>query len=192
MQHPAVRFSLAQAHWTGQPHLEESRQRQILVQLALHREAEWVLLFDADDYAYFDGIDFTAGVYRLRAFDFYITSEDVDKPYYEREWMGPEYRDIMMLFRVHGGIHFRPAGYGREPWNTKPPRVNGGFVKHYAKAISVDRWEEKCDFYAKYYKSYARKWANRKGKAIHTVSDWGRPLMKWGDRFDEERLVRIR
>lgn len=192
LQHPAVKLVLGDGNWGFPPDQHEGQHRHMLCHRALENGAEWVWIFDADDYPDFEGIDLTiANAIKMRSFDFYITPEDVDKPYYEREWMGPEYRDVMVLFRMHEGIRFAP-NRGREPWGTRAPRMRQPcHNKHYSKGISVDRWEKLCDYYATHYGPYAKKWAARKGKAIHTISDFGRPLIKWEDRFDESKIVSL-
>ena len=160
--------------------------RQIPYEMAVKDGADWVYYFDADEFADFDGIDFTADAYRLRLFDFYITEQDKKNGFKSRKWMGPEYRDILMLFRVSPGIRF----YQREPRLPKNYRIEKkGFVKHYGKAISVKEWEKTCDYYADHrgddgrFKTFKEKWTARKGKAIHTKSDFGKDLIQWKDRF---------
>ena len=190
--HPQVKLVIEGFQWEQPPDEAEGRQRKALVDEAINgRGAEWLLIFDADDYHDFSEIDLTvANAIEMRAFDFYITSEDVDKPYYEREWMGPEYRDVMVLVAAHPGIQFA-KNRGREPRKLKPPRTRQGYIKHLGKGISVERWERLCLFYATYYGVYARKWRSRMGKAIHIVSDFNRPLIKWEDRFDESKIVSL-
>ena len=60
--------------------------------------------------------------------------------------------------------------------------LRAGYVKHYGKAISVEEWEKTCDYYAEWPEPYGSKWAARRGKAIHTESDFGRPLILWEDK----------
>lgn len=187
--HPAVVEVIEGKEWGFPPDEHEGQHRNLLCHTALEKGAEWVLIFDADDYHDFSEIDLsTAKAIKMRAFDLYITPEDVDKTVWEREWIGPEYRDVMVLIKMHEGIRFA-ANRGREPWGTQAPRTRQGYIKHIGKGVSVERWERLCDFYATHYGVYAKKWAARKGKAIHTMSDFGRPLIKWSDRMDESKIV---
>lgn len=118
---------------------------------------------------------------RMKLFDYYITSEDVNLPYAERKWLGPEYREILMAFRNVPGLIYNKA-IQRSP--IVPGKVASfGYVKHYGKAISVDQWEKKCEYYSKYFpEKYAKKWEARKGKAVHTMSDFDRPLITWEEK----------
>jgi hypothetical protein len=63
----------------------------------------------------------------------------------------------------------------REPGGVE--RVRTG------KSLSVEHWEETYDYYVRHFSfgSYGRKWRDRKGRAIHTQSDFMRPLYEWGD-----------
>lgn len=154
---------------------------------AIKKEPDYIYCFDADEFAYFDGIDFTLDYYRLRLFDFYATKDDIDTKWNEHKWMGPEYRNITMLFKPTRRTRF----IQREPVGVGPVGKNAGYVKHYSKCISEERWEEDCDYYAKYFPRYAKKWADRRGKYIHKKSDFGRPLIKWEDRGNNSLTVRI-
>jgi hypothetical protein len=57
------------------------------------------------------------------------------------------------------------------------------YCQHYGKSLSLDHWEETCDYYIKHFpfETYGRKWLSRKGRAIHTQSDFMQPLYEWGD-----------
>ena len=57
------------------------------------------------------------------------------------------------------------------------------YCQHYGKSLSVEHWEETCDYYIRHFPfdTYGRKWLDRKGRAIHTQSDFMRPLYEWGD-----------
>ena len=184
-EHPIVSQVLQGKNWSPDPKERnglEGKHRQILYELAGQRGADFVYCFDADEYIYPEKIDFTADCYFFRLFDFYITKEDHTKPYLERRWMGPEYRDIPMLFKVHPWLKFTQ----RIPRNYGVP-VFGGYVKHYGKAISIEEWEAACVYYTNFRwkgineKLYNR-WQARKGKAIHSLSDFGRPLIQWNER----------
>lgn len=194
-KHPAVLKVLKGKKWdsttVGRNNAEGSL-RQLAYLEAVKQGATWVYYFDADEYIEFVNIDFKSTSYYFRLFDFYITPEDVHKNYLNRDWMGPEYRDIPMLFKVQPLIKFHqrvPNGIGKPEF--------GGYVKHYGKAISVEEWEKACDYYANIrwaaakYKDLQERWLNRKGRAIHIVSDFNRPLITWEQRFDKTEIVAI-
>lgn len=186
-KHPKVVRIVQGKEWKGgsfERNKAEGELRQIIYEEALKGNPDWVYYFDADEIASFEGIDFTADAYELRLFDFYITEEDKNKYWLERKMMGCEYRDIMMLFRVMPGIIF----HQREPWLPECNIKQAGYVKHYGKAISIEEWEKTCDYYIhergddKKFDIFKKKWLARKGKAIHTLSDFGRPLIQWHER----------
>jgi glycosyltransferase involved in cell wall biosynthesis len=165
--------------------------RQIVYEKCLESNPDWVYYFDADEFADFEGIDFMADAYRLRLFDFYITEEDKDKEFYKRKWIGPEYRDILMLFKPVPGLRF----YQREPSGITGKVEKSGFVKHYGKAISIEQFEKTCDYYINErgddgrYSKFKNKWLERKGKAVHSHSDFGNKLIKWEERFTKGFLL---
>jgi hypothetical protein len=88
-----------------------------------------------------------------------------------------------MVFKVRPGIRF----FDREPMGITGKIETKGWVKHYGKAISVEEWEKTCDYYIKYRGArsipmFTAKWKQRKGKAVHTKSDFGRRLITWEER----------
>ena len=102
---------------------------------------------------------------------------------------GPEYRDILMLFRTSAASW--PRTGLREPALQGTRRRCNVYVKHYGKCMSVEHWEETCDYYMEGFpKSFRDKWKARKGKAIHTMSDFGRPLHTWHDLMAMEQSWR--
>lgn len=172
---------------------EEGRPRQLLYERAKLSDADWVYYFDADEYATFDFVDFASSVYHFRLFDFYITEKDVNDDYLTRKYMGPEYRDIPMLFNVKEN----PKLF----FNQRIPRniaksVLGGYVKHFGKAISVDHFDETCQYYINHRwnginESLLNRWKGRIGKAIHTKSDFDNELIEWNDRFNEQKIRKL-
>jgi hypothetical protein len=86
-----------------------------------------------------------------------------------------------MLWRNRVDVTFAEQ-HGREPGGVE--RVETGlYCQHYGKSLSIDHWEETCDYYMRHFSfdTYGRKWRDRKGRAIHTQSDFMRPLYEWGD-----------
>jgi glycosyltransferase involved in cell wall biosynthesis len=166
-----------------------------VLQAAKVAEPEWILQIDVDERLELGEIDFDRyDAFRFRLFDYYITPEDVTVGYEDRTWLGPEYRDICMLFRA-----FPEMAYGwhdqREMWGF--PRGyrmgRGGWAKHYGKAVSVERWERQCTYYGENFpEPYRTKWLNRRGKAVkHDMkSDFGRPLIKWEEKVSQGVLLR--
>jgi len=118
--HPAVLEIIKNKNWVDTPrgrNEAEGSLRQLGYEAAVAHGAEWVYYFDADEFIYFDyGIpDLSADAYAFRLFDFYITEDDKDKTWHHRRWLGAEYRDIVMMFKVNPNIQFyqrEPNGYG--------------------------------------------------------------------------------
>lgn len=187
-EHPLVRHIIEVDHWQSDPSIRktlETTQRQFLHDKACQLfRPDWVLYFDGDEHFYFDDIDWTSNhTYWFKLFHVYITPEDKDKHFLEREWVGMEYAHIPMLFR--------PPAYF---YNRIPRKLGtvaeGGSVKHFGKGISIEHWEETCNYYANHLEetmadggSISEKWEKRKGKAIHTKSDFGNDLIRWRDRY---------
>jgi len=198
LKFPKVKRILQAKTWETNPHKRqvlEGTQRQTIYNEAIKNNPDWIYYFDADEYADLDSIelsDTSYDAYALRLFDFYITPEDIEKSYKERKFMGPEYRDILTLFRPINGLRF----YSRVPQANFINIGHKGFIKHYGKAISVEQWEETCNYYINFlYESQpgnstiSEKWKKRKGKAIHTKSDFNRELIKWEDRLDDTKII---
>ncbi|MHB1136720.1 MAG: glycosyltransferase family 2 protein [Coriobacteriia bacterium] len=184
--HPAVVGVVDGSSWNPSRLDAEFQGRQAVLERALADAPQWLLYFDADERVEVDlaHVPFHRcdGVV-MRLFDFYITAADKDARYADRQWMGPEYRRILMMFRNMHGIGYSHPDQ-RECTLPTHARVREiGDVRHYGKAISVEEWEATCRYYTEYFpEPYRGKWRARVGKAIHTESDFGRPLVRWEDR----------
>jgi glycosyltransferase involved in cell wall biosynthesis len=205
--HPIVGKVIRGKNWSSEPELRaaaEGTLRQLAYLEAVSRGADWIYCFDGDEYLELNGaspvrpmlrslIDTgLADSFSFRLFDFYITPEDVDSHWLRRRWIGPEYRDIMMVFRVAPSIVF----FNREPSGVSGRNVVAGWVRHYGKAISPRHWEETCDYYVNHrggtlLPEFTEKWKRRRGKAIHNgVSDFGNRLIQWAER--DERGIPLK
>jgi hypothetical protein len=196
--HPKVALIVANGVWEKDidaRRLAEGRHRGLLLQLARERlPCDWMFCFDPDERVTgdlrgllqgpaardFDGV-------RVRLFDAYMTADD-HAPYQSgrelldfRRYFGPELREILMLWRNRPQVFFSEQ-HGREPGGVDRVMTDL-YCQHYGKSLSVEHWEETCDYYIQHFpfETYGRKWQERKGKAIHTESDFGRPLYQWGD-----------
>jgi glycosyltransferase involved in cell wall biosynthesis len=195
--HPSVLKVIKNENWASDPrnrNIAEGLLRQLPYVEALKEGADWVYYFDADEYADFSMVDFNADVdtYWFRLFDFYITEEDKNDDYLTRKYMGPEFRDIPMLFRPKPHLRF----IQRIPSNHGIRKAMGGYVKHYGKAISVEEWDKTCEYYINHRWKGVRndlweRWKKRVGKAIHTKSDFDTELMTWDERFDTSKIIKI-
>ena len=172
----------------------EGRHRGLLLDMARRQlPHDWMFCFDPDERVTDDVRGFVSGLkddpcdaVRVQLFDAYMTPED-HAPYTPdqklldfRRFYGPEERDILMLWRNVPEIGFA-EGDGRSPRGMRDIKVDL-YCQHYGKSLSVAHWEETCDYYIRHfpYETYGKKWEARKGKAIHTQSDFGRPLHEWG------------
>lgn len=176
--------------WRRDRVAENTRHRRLLFEEVCRRGADWVLCFDADERLVGELPDLTATAYTFRLYDGYMTKR-CRKPYESgrldelpRMW-GPEYRDIRMLFQANPNfVTWNKRGM-RQPdvlGRVERARVS---VKHYGKCLSEKHWEETCDYYITHFPQWRAKWQARKGKAIHSESDFGRQLVEW------KRLSRV-
>ena len=196
--HPKVAFVVANQAWEQDVEARkraEGRHRGLLLDMARRQlPHEWMLCFDPDERVTGDMRGFVAGLgeddcdaVRVKLFDAYLTPED-HVPYTSdralldfRKFYGPEQRDILMLWRSRPEIGFA-EGDGRTPRGMTRVKTEL-YCQHYGKSLSVDHWEETCDYYIRHFpfETYGKKWTERKGKAIHTESDFGNPLHAWGE-----------
>lgn len=160
----------------------ESRHRQLCLDRIRQLRADWALCFDADERLEGTLPTGDADGYIFSLFDGYMTPNH-QSPYVAGSLsalprlFGPERRDIMMMFKPFrfqylGELQRVPFGYGR----VERAAVN---VRHYGKCLSVEHWEQTCEYYSSWPGDYGPKWQARKGKAIHTLSDFGRELYEW-------------
>lgn len=184
---------LCGSKWSERRTEEETRHRRTLLRHAARYRPQWIICMDADERVCGDvrgvlkAVSSDVSGLRFPLFDAYLTS-DYQEPYQggdlselERLY-GPERRDILMAWRC--GKRFAYLGQDqREPVAAPWARVvttSDLLVQHFGKALSVDRWEVKCDYYAGYFpEPYRSKWLERKGKAVHVESDFGAPLVSW-------------
>jgi hypothetical protein len=196
--HPKVALIIANGAWetdVAARRTAEHRHRQLLLQTAREQlQFDWMFCFDPDERMTGDLRRFVNGPQgescdglSIRLFDAYMTPDDC-APYRPgrellnfRKFYGPEQRDILMLWRNRPEVFFA-EGHERQPGGIERLRT-GLYCQHYGKSLSVEHWEETCDYYIKHFpfETYGRKWLARKGQAIHTRSDFMRPLYAWGE-----------
>lgn len=190
--HPAVKVVIEVDSWDP----DREKAEWYLRQLALTRAKQdsgpddWFVYFDCDEFIYnFEHYELfndpQVNAIACKLYDIYITPEDKDGSYRERDWVGPEYRTIIFFFRNDPSLRYHlpdqrivtlPDNVGRIPIH--------GDIKHYGKGFSVEQWEETCQYYIRYWPKYADKWRKRVGKAVKEdmLSDFGNKLIKWKDR----------
>lgn len=179
--HPAVARIVRGLSLDTSRERAEHRNRQFALAAAQKDDPDWILCFDADERVEMpDGWEDYDAI-KMKLFDYYITEEDVDLRYTERKWIGPEYRQILMMYRNRKTMRFQYPDQREMQLRGNIKILRDGYVKHYGKAISVEDWERTCDYYAEWPK-YAKKWKNRRGKAVHSKSDFGRPLILWEEK----------
>lgn len=180
----------------GNRSMEESIHRQKLLDLARKYHPKWLIYQDADEriddgsslrHFMLKNLNNTniMGI-RLSLFDAYMTKKD-HSPYRKgqlfnfRKMFGPERRDILFVWKNIPEATFMTAPDMREPDNIDNDKIiTKFFVQHYGKSLSLEQWEETCDYYVNHFPQYAEKWQARKGKGIHdTLSDFKRPLISW-------------
>jgi len=187
-KHPAVKSVIGVKEWDCESELAiiEMQQRQALIQEAQKDNPDWFVYLDADERLFynFQDLDDKYDIIVSRLFDFYITEEDKDLKYNGnlpsmRRWCGPEFRDIIAVFKNLPQTRFTRK-HSRNPEVTEYLiKKFSGYIRHYGKAISVEEWERRCKFYTLRAPEYTPIWKSRLGKAVHTESDFCRPLRTW-------------
>lgn len=195
--HPKVAMVVSNTLWESDAVARlsaETRHRGLLLQLARSKlNFGWTLCFDADERITGDLRGFIGSAparrcngVRVRLFDAYMTVDD-HAPFLQgqcllgfRRFFGPEQRDILMLWRNLPTVRYEGLD-SREPTGVDQVTTEF-FCQHYGKAISVEQWEETCDYYVRHFpaETYGQKWLARKGHAIHTRSDFAGTLFEWG------------
>jgi glycosyltransferase involved in cell wall biosynthesis len=197
-RHPKVALIVANQSWEADADARkraEGRHRGLLLDIArAELPHDWMFCFDPDERVTGNVRAFVASLeadssdaVRVQLFDAYMTPEDCapyrsDLPLLNfRRFYGPEQRNILMLWRNRPDIHFA-EGDGRTPRGMTGVKIDL-YCQHYGKSLSIEHWEETCDYYIRHfpYETYGKKWEERKGKAVHTRSDFGRPLYEWGE-----------
>lgn len=194
--HEKVVLIIQNDHWQSGIEnrlLSETRHRGLLLQEARKRfNFIWCMCCDADE-RYIGPIrqfvtESTEGkpdAVKIQLFDAYMTEGD-DHPYSERmslqnfrRFFGPERRDILMLWKNSDRAQFIGLD-AREPVIPGTFDINF-FCQHYGKSLSHEHWEATCEYYVSHFPwiPYGQKWADRRGKALHSESDFGRPLYEW-------------
>jgi glycosyltransferase involved in cell wall biosynthesis len=197
--HPKVALTIENNIWLNGIEdrlLSETRHRGLLLKEARKRwDFRWCMCCDADE-RYIGEISTFVNNWntsqqpdaiQIKLFDAYMTPTDMDaysrgRPLLNfRKYFGPECRRIIMLWRNTNEVTYRGL-------DSREPCVPGNiavqfFCQHYGKSLSIDHWDATCDYYLNHfpYHPYGEKWQARKGKAIHDLSDFGRPLYTWGD-----------
>jgi len=181
--HPKVKGLIEGKIWDTNRLKAEYQTRQSVLELAQKDNPEWIIYFDADERIDYDFKNYESydGVV-MKLFDYYITEEDKNLSYNERKWLGPEYRNILMMFRNTPEVCYWAMDQREATLKNGAKLLGAGYVKHYGKAISEEEWETTCDYYYKNFPQYSQKWFSRKGKAIHTKSDFDRPLIHWDEK----------
>jgi hypothetical protein len=191
--HPKVRAIIQGKEWDENRTRAEWQTRQKVLQCARNTDTyDWIIYVDADERIdlspeemkkymsnpHIDGIV-------MKLFDFYITEEDKDKTYKDRKWLGQEYREILMAYRNLPDLKYEHEDQREMVMPNNNRLLYAGYVKHYGKAISIEEWEKTCEYYATHFpEPYKSKWEARKGKAIHTQSDFGNKLITWDMKED--------
>ena len=199
-KHPKVALIVANQSWehdVAARKQAEGRHRGLLLDIARTQlPHDWMLCFDPDERVTGNLREFVHGLsndacdaIRVRLFDAYMTPDD-HAPYrsdlkllHFRRFYGPEQRDILILWRNRPEIGFA-EGHGRIPGGMRQVKTDL-YCQHYGKSLSIEHWEETCDYYIRHFpfETYGKKWTERKGRAIHTELDFNRPLYPWGDKL---------
>jgi hypothetical protein len=152
---------------------------------------DWIVNFDGDEHLY--NIDPTildvpdVQVVVCRSYDTYITEEDkelTEREYSGRRWVGPEWEWAPYFYSNRFPWDFTKPDQRNMSWGAlavpKEAYIVHGAVRHWGKGLSVQKFEDKCKYYAETFgPRYADKWEKRRGRAVHTVSDFGQELVEW-------------
>lgn len=188
-------------HSTNQSFVQTAQRKLLLDYARIDSKNKWFGYFDADERIEFDfskleqyDKDKVAGIY-FQLLDGYLTPK-LKKPYcsgklenLKRLW-GIEKRNICFLFDKNKVDYDLKVPGCRQPYADGKTIVDG-WVRHYSKCISIQRYEEDCDYYVKSMPQLVEKWKKRKGKALKKdyKSDFGTQLYEWEDAKKNSKII---
>lgn len=152
---------------------------------------DWVVYFDADEQPeIFDNRileDPSVGCVALMSFDVYVTEEDAHLPtadYRQRRYCTPAFQVQPYFYRNNQDLVFQLPDQRNltSTWTQQGEYVLTGMLRHFGTGISVEHWDNKCQYYGEVFgPRYAEKWNSRRGKAVHTHDSFGVELVLWDD-----------
>jgi len=193
--HPSVVEVVESKVWDIDRAKAEFQNRQALLTAGrtYAEDDDWFVYMDADEWIDFD---FNVNVLkqydaiRMKLFDIYITPDDVNIDYLGRNMIGPEYREIIMAFKNSPNLNYHILDQREVTLPVGSKILSGGYVKHFGKGISIEQWESTCDYYATKFPVYSKKWNLRRGRPLHSTSDFGNALIHWDERDNGFPLTR--
>jgi glycosyltransferase involved in cell wall biosynthesis len=184
--HPKVKEVISNKHWDSIRSRAEWQNRRELLNVSKQHAGpdDWFVYMDADERIEFpwDILEvFSNDVigFRCKLFDYYITPNDIELHYSQRKYLGPEYRNILMIFRNLPTLDYSSSDQREVHLRDSRTVTSIGYVKHYGKALSLKQWNDTCEYYGRFFPKYSAKWNARRGKAIHRTSSFGNELITW-------------
>jgi len=186
--HPGVIEVIRSSFYDPQRERAEWYCRQTAFNAAKRFNPEWVVYFDADEWIYdFDPQNLDSknlGLVACRSFDLYITPEDEDKDFNDRDLVGPAWEYSPYFYRTESLYGWHLPDQRNATMLRDVSRSLDGNVLHLGKGISKSHWEEKCQYYSETFgPKYQQKWEGRRGKAVQSdyKDVYGKSLVRWGD-----------
>ncbi|MBI5677704.1 MAG: methyltransferase domain-containing protein, partial [Planctomycetes bacterium] len=192
VSHPAVKEVIKGMVWDPEREMAQTRNRGKVLKLAQQFASpeDWFVYVDGDELIEFDWNKLyrypkeVIGV-RMKLYDYYITEEDKHIDFHKRKYLGPEYRKILMVYRNLDTLSFHHPCQREVFLGSSGMVVDDGYVKHYGKSVSIQQWEATCTYYINYLPRFREKWEKRRGKAVHTISDFGNKLITWREKEEK-------
>jgi len=154
-------------------------------------KGDWIVYFDADEHLEQFHLDVLKDpdlhAVACYSYDAYITPEDEHLSrfhYDQRRWVSEEYQFSPYFYRADQPLDFTKPDQRNIQLPEDSTYTLEGNVRHWGKGLSIEHWDEKCDYYTEIFgPKYAAKWAARKGQAVKEDmrSDFGLPLVLWED-----------
>lgn len=203
-KHEKVCAIIRNNRWSSQNRTNlETRHRARLLEVAKsYFNFDWFCYLDADERLVGDVRDEILSLdkekvhyFRIPLYDAYLTEEDhqaftrEDSLLNSRIYYGPERRDIIFGWNENANPNYI-LDDSREPSVDGDNYVTILGCQHFGKAISMEKWDEKCHYYIDNfpYEPYGKKWQERIGRSIHIESDFNTPLYVWGKELFENSI----